>query len=172
MKLLRLVILAAACTWTFAVHARITEINVQKVEPFANGATFGNTGAYERVWGVAKGELDPADARNKVIVNINKALRNARGKVEYEVEWFMLRPADASMGNHKLLFEVTNRGRKFLMNWIMDAPTQAGGAVNDPKTFWRKRSGSRGSAWPCRYFWPLTNMPSPASMPMPAAPKP
>ena len=134
MKSLRIAVFAAACTLAFPAHARITEINVQKVEPFANGATFGNAGAYERVWGVAKGELDPNDARNKVIVNLDKAPRNSFGKVEYEVEWFMLRPADASKGNHKLLFEVTNRGRKFLMNWIMDAPAQAAGAVNDPKT--------------------------------------
>ncbi len=133
MRALRLPVLAA-CLCLAPAHARITEINVQKVEPFANGATFGSTGAYERVWGVAKGELDPADSRNKVIVNLERAPRNARGKVEYEVEWFMLRPADASKGNRKLLFEVTNRGRKFLMNWIMDAPMQAAGAVNDPKT--------------------------------------
>ena len=46
----------------------------------------------------------------------------------------MLRPVDASKGNHKLLYEVTNRGRKFLMNWIMDVPAQAVSAVNDPMT--------------------------------------
>lgn len=115
-------------------QARITEINVQQVEPFAGKAVFGQVGAYERVWGVALGELDPADPRNKGIVNIDKAPRNSSGKVPYEVEWFMLRPADATKGNHKLLFEVTNRGRKFLMNWLMDAPMQAASAVNNPTT--------------------------------------
>ena len=115
-------------------QARITEINVQQVEPFAGNAVFGKVGAYERVWGVALGELDPADPRNKGIVNIDKAPRNSTGKVPYEVEWFMLRPADATKGNHKLLFEVTNRGRKFLMNWLMDAPMQAASAVNNPTT--------------------------------------
>ena len=127
-------VLAAACLYMPSVQARITEINVQQVEPFAAGSTFGTTGAYERVWGVAKGELDPLDARNKGIVNIDKAPRNSNGKVAYEVEWFMLRPHDASKGNHKLLYEVTNRGRKFLMNWVMDAPMQAAGAVNNPST--------------------------------------
>ena len=115
-------------------QARITEINVQQVEPFAGNAVFGKIGAYERVWGVASGELDPADPRNKGIVNIDKAPRNSIGKVPYEVEWFMLRPADATKGNHKLMFEVTNRGRKFLMNWLMDAPMQAASAVNNPTT--------------------------------------
>ena len=55
----------------FAAQARITEINVQKVEPFSGNATFGKTGAYERVWGVAKGELDPADPRNTGIINLD-----------------------------------------------------------------------------------------------------
>ena len=125
-----------AVFWFFMApaQARITEINVQQVEPFAGGETFGRTGAYERVWGIAKGELDPADPRNKDIVNLGKVPLNGRGKVPYEVEWFMLRPADPSRGNQKLLFEVTNRGRKFLMNWIMDAPTQAASAVNNPAT--------------------------------------
>lgn len=115
------------------VQARIVEIGVQGIEPFAAGASFGSSGAYERVWGLAKGELDPADPRNKGIVNLDRAPKNHRGQVEYAVEWFMLRPADASRGNHKLFFEVTNRGRKFLMHWLMDAPAQAVGAVNDPK---------------------------------------
>ena len=127
-------VLAAAWLCMSSAQARITEINVLQVEPFAENAAFGKTGLYERVWGVAKGELDPADPRNKPIVNIDKAPRNSNGKVPYEVEWFMLRPADASRGNHKLLFEVTNRGRKFLMNWVMDAPMQAVGAVNNPVT--------------------------------------
>jgi len=51
--------------------ARLTEINVASVERFANGARFGETGAYERVRGTFKGELDPADPRNRVIVNLD-----------------------------------------------------------------------------------------------------
>ena len=134
MKTLAGAVFAASWLCISPAQARITEINVQQIEPFAGNAVFGKTGAYERVWGVAKGELDPADARNKGIVNIDKVPLNANGRVPYEVDWFMLRPTDASRGNHKLLFEVTNRGRKFLMNWLMDAPTQAVGAVNNPVT--------------------------------------
>ena len=134
MRLVTLTVLAAASFCMSSAQARITEINVQRVEPFAENATFGKAGAYERVWGVAKGELDPADPRNKGIVNLDKVPRNSNGKVPYEVEWFMLRPADASKGNHKMLFEVTNRGRKLLINWIMEAPAQDGSSVNNPVT--------------------------------------
>lgn len=112
-------------------QARLTEIDVQGVEPFASGATFGDGGAYERVWGAAKGELDPADPRNRGIVNIERAPRNARGRVAYEVEWFMLRPADPSKGNGRILYDVTNRGRKFLTHWLMEGPAAS---ANDPKT--------------------------------------
>ena len=72
---------------------------INSVEPFASGTTFGSTGAYERVKGVFRGELDPQDARNRVIVNLDKAPRNAAGKVEYEADFFMLRPVNANRGN-------------------------------------------------------------------------
>jgi hypothetical protein len=115
-------------------HARVTEINVVAVEPFADGATFGNTGAYERVRGTFKGEIDPADARNKIIVDLDKAPRNARGAVGYEADFFMLRPVDAARGNRKIVYDVTNRGRKFIHGRLMDARTESVAGANDPRT--------------------------------------
>ena len=78
MRLMTLTVLAAASFCMSFAQARISEINVQRVEPFAENATFGKTGAYERVWGVAKGELDPADARNKALTPYNDLLRDRR----------------------------------------------------------------------------------------------
>lgn len=115
-------------------QARITGVEIASVEPFADGAEFGAAGAYERVIGTARGELDPADPANAGIVDIALAPRNARGMVEYRTDLFILRPKDAARGNGTLLFEVLNRGRKFLFNWVLDAPAQAVQAVNDPKS--------------------------------------
>ncbi len=109
--------------------ARLTEINVTAVEPFAEGAAFGNTSAYERVKGTFRGELDPGDPRNKVIVNLDKAPRNAAGRVEYEADFFILRPADPARGSRKILFDVTNRGRQYAHWVLMDART----VRNDPR---------------------------------------
>ena len=92
--------------------AKITSITIDKTEPFAGGASFGEAGAYVKITGTAKGELDPADARNKIIVNLDKAPRNAAGKVEYEVEFYIMRPADPAKGSGTLLYEVNNRGKK------------------------------------------------------------
>ena len=112
------------------VHARLTTITVTSVEPFAPGTTYGQAGAYERVRGVFKGELDPHDVRNKVIVNLDKAPRNAAGRVEYEADFFMLRPADATRGNGKIIYDVTNRGR-LNFHWRF---TEAKNRSNNPRS--------------------------------------
>ena len=70
------------------------EIKIAAVEPFAEGLVFGEAGPYLRVRGTAKGELDPAAPQNQVIVDLDRAPRNARGLVEYETDFFMLRPED------------------------------------------------------------------------------
>ena len=41
------------------------EIQVNAVEPFAEGQTFGEAGPYLRIRGVAKGELDLAAPENR-----------------------------------------------------------------------------------------------------------
>ena len=114
--------------------ARLTEINATAVEPFADGHAFGTAGAYERVKGTFKGELDPADPRNKAIVNLDKAPRNAAGRVEYEADFFMLRPADGARGNRKIIYDVTNRGRKNLHWRLTDARLPSPAGANDPRT--------------------------------------
>ena len=112
----------------------LTEIHIIAVEPFAAGTSFGNTGPYERVRGTYKGTLDPADARNKVIVNIDKAPRNAQGRVAHEAEFFILRPVDAQRGSAKILYDVVNRGRKGMHARFMDASSGSLADTNDPKT--------------------------------------
>jgi hypothetical protein len=110
--------------------ARITEIRIGTIEPFAESQPFGEAGSYERVTGTAKGELDPQSAQNHDIVDLDKAPRNARGLVEYETDFFMLRPLDPARGNGVIFYEVNNRGRKALLTRIDEAP----GDNNDPRT--------------------------------------
>ena len=114
--------------------ARLTEINIAAVEPFADGAAFDGSGAYERVRGTFKGELDPRDARNRVIVNLERAPRNAHGRVEYEADFFMLRPVEVARGNRKIIYDVTNRGRKYVHWRLMDAKPASVASANDPRT--------------------------------------
>jgi hypothetical protein len=77
---------------TSPAPAAITTIEVRRTEPFADGASFGATGAYVKVVGVAHGELDPTAPANRAIVNLDRAPKNERGRVEYGVDFYVLRP--------------------------------------------------------------------------------
>lgn len=92
----------------------ITALEITSRGSFVGGATFGSVGAYERLDGIAIGELDPAHPANRGIVNLDKAPRNARGKVEYRSDFCILRPVDPERGNGRILYEVNNRGRIML----------------------------------------------------------
>jgi hypothetical protein len=108
----------------------LLSLDITAVEDLANGAPFANAGAYERVIAVAKGEIDPTAPGNKDIALIDKAPRNARGRVEYTTDVFILRPKDPAKGNGRILYEVNNRGRKMLFGNICDGPQ----GMNDPKS--------------------------------------
>jgi hypothetical protein len=90
----------------------ITRLVVTSTEVAFEGRSFGNVGTYQKVRGKAYGELDPADPRNAVITDLALAPRNARGLVEYAMDFYILRPADPARGNHKLFYEANNRGSK------------------------------------------------------------
>jgi hypothetical protein len=110
----------------------IIEIRVDMVEPFADGQAFGNPGPYLRIKGVAKGEIDPAVPENSVITDLDKAPRNAQGMVEYETDFFILRPAEPRLASGILVYDVTNRGRKMILNLLDDASGNAD--TNNPKS--------------------------------------
>jgi hypothetical protein len=57
------------------------------------------------------GEVDPRDARNAIITDVEFAPRNARGMVEYSTDVVITKPIDMSKGNRTVLYDVPNRGR-------------------------------------------------------------
>lgn len=93
--------------------ARITRIVISRVEsPTFDGKVFDKTGTYEKLYGRAYGEIDPANPLNRVITDITLAPRNSRGMVEYSMDIYLLKPVNLANGNHKLFLEVNNRGGK------------------------------------------------------------
>src|SRR5260221_12207674 len=107
-------------------NAALTRIEIISNSPFIEGKAFGDVGAYTRITGRFYGELDPNLPANKGIVDLARAPRNARGKVEDSGDFDILRPADAAKGNGTLLYDVTNRGSKRVMYVFNDAaPTNA-----------------------------------------------
>jgi hypothetical protein len=91
---------------------------VEQTRPLAPGTQFGATGEYERLDGTAYFEVDPKDPLNAIIVNIDKAPRNARGMVEFSAPFSILKPRDIAKGNRKIFFGITNRGNKQAISYF------------------------------------------------------
>lgn len=107
----------------------ITRFVVQKRQPFAGGYEFPVTGSYEKLVGKLYGEVDPKNRLNKIIVNLDKAPRNRRGRVEYSGDFCILKPVDMGRGNGKIFLDAPNRGGKRILSFLNDAPE-----ANDPAT--------------------------------------
>jgi len=117
-----------------AADARITKLTiVAKESPTFGGHTFPGVGRNEKLVGKAYGELDPNDPKNAVIVDIKLAPRNARGKVEYAFDFYILKPIDLSKGNHKVMYEPPNRGRKTHASLNRGAGSNDPGSVTNPQ---------------------------------------
>jgi Alpha/beta hydrolase domain len=109
--------IAAAFAVAPAAEAGITKIQIISRSPAFGGYAFPGVGPYERIVGKGFGEISPTDRRNKVIVDIDHAPRNANRKVEYAFDFYILKPVDLSKGNHKVYYEPPNRGGKTFGNF-------------------------------------------------------
>ena len=85
-------------------------------------------GAYEKLVGTIDLELDPAHPMNAVIVDIGRAPRNARGRVEASADFMVLRPRPSSVSSpansakrSPALVEIANRGGKAVLPYFNDA---------------------------------------------------
>jgi Alpha/beta hydrolase domain len=118
MKTLTVRILATAALVLVSTHveAALVRLAIEHREPFAGGVEWGPAGAYERLTGTAVFEVDPADPLNAVIVDLDNAPRNARGRVEFSTPFFILKPVDPARGNGKIFYTVNNRGNDALLN--------------------------------------------------------
>ncbi|OLC16691.1 MAG: hypothetical protein AUH29_04325 [Candidatus Rokubacteria bacterium 13_1_40CM_69_27] len=123
---------------TARAEAAVTRIEITRREPFAAGQAFGNVGPYEKVVGRFHGELGPTHAVDSGIVDLDMALRNARGRVEYSAGFYILKPVDLVKGNGALFYDVNNRGNKVR---LPDLAVPTGTA-----TGWALRAADAGGA--------------------------
>jgi hypothetical protein len=101
--------LAALAATALPASGEVTRVEV------ATRADVGASG-YEKIVGTIHFALDPSDPRNAVIVDLDKARKNADGRVEFSADVYILRPKDAARSNNVALIEVSNRGRKGLLS--------------------------------------------------------
>ena len=102
--------LFATCT----ARAEVTRVEISSRQDVLGGKPFGTVGAYEKLIGKLYFAIDPKNAHNKIIVDLDKAPKNAQGRVEFSADLFILRPKDPSKGNGVIFLDIPNRGGKGL----------------------------------------------------------
>jgi hypothetical protein len=133
-----LVLLSALLLFLTPVHARVTAIEIASRVDVLNGKAFGNVGVYERITGRVYFSLPVANAQNRRIVDLDRAVNLKDGEVEFSADFVAIRPKDAAKGNGSMILEVPNRGRPRITglvdggNWDLSADAGDG---------WLLRSG-------------------------------
>ena len=107
-------VLAFACA-NDRTQAEVTRIEIKSRTDILGGKEFGKAGAYEKIVGTVHYALDPANPRNKAIVDLDKAPRDPSGRVTFSADLYVLAPKDVTRGNNAALFDVLNRGRKNML---------------------------------------------------------
>ena len=91
----------------------------------ADGRTFGTVGPYEQLDGTAHFAVDPTNSLNRGITDLHLAPRDNNGLVRFAADVRILTPADSQRGNHRLLFDVPNRGNRLALWMFNHAPRPA-----------------------------------------------
>jgi len=111
------------------LSAEVVRIEVQSRSDLVGGQAFGAAGSFEKIAGRIFFAVDPSLPANRIVADLDKAPRNAVGKVEFSSDFFLIKPKDIARGNGAVLYEVSNRGGKGMLGFFNHATGSA-----DPKT--------------------------------------
>src|ERR1022692_1550689 len=117
---------------TSSARAEVVDFRILKREPFAGGQAFGEVGPYDQITAVARFAIDPKDERNRVIVDLELAPKNADGKVEFASDVVILAPKDVAKGNGAIFYDVNNRGNKLALGMFNRPPGGPGPSAKNP----------------------------------------
>ena len=148
MRTVRVAVMTLACALVGALFcsspasARVVRIEVISRADVLAGKAFGSAGSYEKIVGRVHFKVRPDNRHNRVIVDLDRAPRDAGGEVEFSADLFLLKPKDMRRGNGALLLEVPNRGRKGMLVIVNGATPAADPALDsDFGDGWLMRQG-------------------------------
>jgi hypothetical protein len=95
----------------------VDRVVVESRADVLGGRAFGAVGPYEKLTGTIVFSFDVASAANRRIVDLDRAPRNADGRVEAQSNFVVLRPKRAAPSQVALL-EVSNRGGKAVLGHL------------------------------------------------------
>ena len=103
--------LAAWGAMTSAAAAEVIRLDIMTRERFGEGVE-SKVGAYERLRGRVVYALDPDLAANRGIVDLDLALADERGRVQFYGDVEIIAPVDRALARPTVLYVVNNRGRR------------------------------------------------------------
>jgi Alpha/beta hydrolase domain len=144
------------------LSAKVIRVEVNSRTDVLNAQTFGAAGAYERVVGRVYFSVSVANAHDRRIVDLVKAVNLKDGEVGFSSDFVAVRPKDPSKSNGSLLLEVPNRGRARIIGIVDGGSWDLAEDVGDA---WLLRNGytvvSLGWQWDAngkdalRFYAPL-----------------
>ncbi|MBI2157936.1 MAG: hypothetical protein HYU26_13690 [Candidatus Rokubacteria bacterium] len=88
----------------------VVAFDVRLRRPLAGATPFGAAGPYEELKGALRFTLDPKHAANARLTDVERAPRDAGGRVSFESDVSLLLPVDRARCSGRLLLDVVNRG--------------------------------------------------------------
>jgi hypothetical protein len=100
---MRVLSFALALLFALPAAAEVTRVEILSRTDLA-------LAGYEKIVGRVFFAVDPKDPRNAIVVDVDKAPRNAAGKVEFSSDFYIVRPKTG--GNGVAIVDIVNRGNK------------------------------------------------------------
>src|SRR5260370_25660304 len=98
-RLCSLTMIALAAFALGSAQAEVSRVEIASRTDVLGGKLFGAAGAYEKIVGKVFFALDPTLPANRSIVDIDKAPRDAAGRVAFSADLFALVPKKPARGN-------------------------------------------------------------------------
>src|SRR5436190_14744429 len=111
-------VVALAVLTAAPLSAEVMRIEVQSRSDLVGGQAFGAAGAFEKIAGRIFFAVDPTLPANRIVADLDKAPRNAAGRVEFSSDFCLLKPKRIERGNGAVLYEVSNRGGKGMLGFF------------------------------------------------------
>src|SRR5499433_566258 len=119
----------------------VTKLLITSRRSFAQEKAFGQVGPYEQLDGTVSFAVDPTHPANQPITDLKLAPRDVSGRVHFSADWRILRPVEPQRGNHRLLFDILNRGRGLGLRNLNSAQDVAPTEPLDPGNGFLMRQG-------------------------------
>src|SRR3982751_6443311 len=117
------------CSAAVLCSGAVQSVHVTERSDVLDGKVFGSAGPYERITATVQFRVDPKQAANRIVRDLQYVPVDSDGMVEFSANLYVLKPRDPAKGNGTALFEVSNRGGKGMLSMFNRARTS-----RDPKT--------------------------------------